>query len=151
MDAVSVDGTDTGLQGRTAILDTGTTLIVAPAADAKAVHDAIPGSQSDGQGGFTVPCTTTSSVALTFGGTSFTIDPRDIAVQPVDPTNPNGDCVSGISAGDIGGPNEWLVRFSPDSGWFFFCSWISLSTRRSEMYSSRTPISRLTLARIKSS
>jgi hypothetical protein len=109
MDAVTVDDKDTGLQGRTAILDTGTTLIVAPQSDAEAVHAAIPGAQSDGQGGFTVPCNTTSSVALTFGGTSFAIDPRDIAFQPVDANNPNGDCVSGIASGNIGGATEWLV------------------------------------------
>ena len=49
MDAVTVDGQDTGLQGRTAILDTGTTLIIAPDADAQAVHAAIPGAKSAGQ------------------------------------------------------------------------------------------------------
>lgn len=87
----------------------GTTLIVAPAADAQAVHDLINGAQSDGQGGFTVPCTLTDSVALQFGGQTFAIDPRDIAFTPVDPNDPTGDCVSGITSGDIGGPEEWLV------------------------------------------
>jgi len=109
MDAVTVDGQSTGLQGRTAILDTGTTLIIAPADDAAAVHKLIQGAQSDGQGGFTVPCTTKASVALSFGGTTFAIDPRDIAVQPVNPNDPTGDCVSGIAAGNVGGAQEWLV------------------------------------------
>jgi len=109
MDSITVDGTDTGLSGRTAILDTGTTLIVAPPNDAAAVHQLIQGSASDGQGGFTVPCTTNASVALSFSGTSFAIDPRDIAFQPVDANNPNGDCVSGISSGEIGAATEWLV------------------------------------------
>lgn len=109
LDAVTVNGADTGLQGRTAILDTGTTLIIAPPADAAAVHQAIPGSASDGQGGFTVPCTGNASVALTFGGTSFAIDPRDIAVQPVDANDPTGNCVSGIASGNVGGATEWLV------------------------------------------
>jgi len=109
LDAVTVNGNDTGLTGRTAILDTGTTLIVVPANDAQTIHDNIQGAQSDGQGGFTVPCTLQDSVAFTFGGQEFTIDPRDIAFQPVDPNNPQGDCVSGITAGDIGGPDEWLV------------------------------------------
>lgn len=109
LDAVTADGQDLGLQGRTAILDTGTTLIVAPDADAAAVHQAIPGAQSDGQGGFTVPCTLNTSVALTFGGNSFAIDPRDIAFAPVDPNDPTGDCTSGISAGNVGGAQEWLV------------------------------------------
>lgn len=109
MDAVTVDGADLGFQGRTAILDTGTTLIVAPAADAAALHEKIQGAQSDGQGGFIVPCTTNAKVALSFGGTSFAIDPRDIAFQPVDPNDPTGDCFSGIASGNIGGANEWLV------------------------------------------
>jgi hypothetical protein len=109
MDAVTVNGKDTGLKGRTAILDTGTTLIVAPASDAAAVHAAIPGAQSDGQGGFTLPCTTSASVALTFGGQSFSIEPQDLAFQPVDANDPQGDCVSGIASGNIGGAQEWLV------------------------------------------
>lgn len=95
---VSVNGQDLGLQGRTAILDTGTTLIIAPEADAAAVHQAIPGAKSDGQGGFTIPCTTTASVALTFGGQDFAIDPRDLLFAPVDPNDLTGDCVSGISS-----------------------------------------------------
>jgi len=109
MPSVTVDGKDTGLAGRTAILDTGTTLIIVPAGDAAAIHALIPGAQSDGQGGFTVPCTTTASIALTFGKTAFAIDPRDIAVSPVDPNNLTGDCVSGFSSGNIGGATEWLV------------------------------------------
>lgn len=108
MDAATVDGKDTGLQGRTAILDTGTTLIIMPAADATAVHNLIDGAKADGQGGFTVPCTTTASVAFTFGGQAFTIDPRDLAFTPAT-NDPNGDCISGISSGNIGGATEWLV------------------------------------------
>jgi hypothetical protein len=126
MDTVSVNGISLGLTGRTAILDTGTTLIVAPPAEyvpptclrsithkidsrsAVAIHAAIPGSASDGQGGFTVPCTTTASLALTFGGTTFSIKPSDLAFLPVT-SDLRGECTSGISSGTIGGPNEWLV------------------------------------------
>ncbi|KAL8279849.1 hypothetical protein RQP46_007699 [Phenoliferia psychrophenolica] len=108
MDDISVDGTSLKLSGRTAILDTGTTLIVAPQADAEAVHAAIPGAASDGQGGFTVPCTTTASIALTFGGQSFTIQPSDLTFLP-ETNDLTGACVSGISAGSVGGANEWLV------------------------------------------
>jgi hypothetical protein len=110
MDAVTVDGQDTGLTGRTAILDTGTTLIIAPPSDAAAVHSLIAGAQSDGNGGFTIPCTTNASVALSFGGQSFAIDTRDLLFAPVDPNDLTGDCVSGISTGQIGGDTEWLVR-----------------------------------------
>lgn len=110
MDDVTVDGQSVGLNGRTSILDTGTTLIVAPQSDAEAVHQLITGSTSDGQGGFTVPCTFNQSVALTFAGAAFAIDPRDIATQPVNANDPTGDCVSGISGGSFGtSDTEWLV------------------------------------------
>ncbi|KAI9434216.1 acid protease [Lactarius indigo] len=109
IDAVTVDGNDLGLVGRTAILDTGTTLFIAPPADAQAIHKAIPGSKSDGNGGFVIPCTTNASLALTFGGQTFAIDSRDITFAPLDPNNPTGDCASGISSGQIGGPEQLLV------------------------------------------
>jgi hypothetical protein len=109
IDAVSVDGNDLGLNGRTAILDTGTTLMVLPQADAQVIHKSIPGAKDIGNGAFSVPCTTNSSVALTFGQQLFNIDPRDIAFLPLDQNNPTGDCASGISAGQVGGANEWLV------------------------------------------
>lgn len=105
----SVGGKDLGLTGRTAILDTGTSLIIAPPADATALHAQIPGAKSDGQGGFTIPCTTDAQVAFTMGGQSFSIDPRDLLFVPVNQNNLQGDCVSGIMSGQIGGPQEWLV------------------------------------------
>ncbi|RDX57523.1 acid protease [Lentinus brumalis] len=107
MDAVTADGKDLGLTGRSAILDTGTTLIVAPPADAAAVHAAIPGAQSDGNGGFVIPCDTTTSVALSFGGASFAIDPKDLIFAAADNTGTN--CVSGISSGQIVDDTTWLV------------------------------------------
>ena len=119
MDGVSADGQDLGLQGRSAILDTGTTLIIAPQADADAVHAAIPGAQSDGQGGYTIPCTSNTSVALGFGGSQFAINPVDLLFTPVDPNDPTGDCVSGISAGEIDGATTWLVSLSAECG----CEW----------------------------
>ena len=107
MDSVSVDGQDTGLQGRSAILDTGTTLIVAPPADAAAVHQLIDGAQDDGQGGFIIPCNTNASVALSFGGQEFAIDTRDLVFAQADNTGTN--CVSGISSGQIVDDVTWLV------------------------------------------
>lgn len=104
----SVNGQNLGLQGRTAILDTGTTLIIAPPADAEAVHAKIPGSKSDGQGGFTIPCTNTAVVSLAFGGQSFDINSTDLLFAPVNQNDLTGDCISGISSGQIGGPTQWL-------------------------------------------
>jgi len=104
---ITVAGKNLGLQGRSAILDTGTTLIIAPQSDAEILHAAIPGSTSDGSGQFTIPCSTTATVALTFGGESFAIDARDLAFGPI--ARGATDCLSGVGGGSIGGPGQWLV------------------------------------------
>ncbi|GAA5879259.1 hypothetical protein JCM8547_006032 [Rhodosporidiobolus lusitaniae] len=103
--------------GRSAILDTGTTLIIAPPADAEAVHRMIPGARSDGQGGFTLPCTTLSTLTFSFltttstssGTVSFSMRPSDLSFLPLNDDDPEGDCVSSISSGRVGGKGEWLV------------------------------------------
>lgn len=109
IDSITVDGQDTGLNKRTAILDTGTTLIIAPQADVDTFHAAIPGAKSDGQGNFIIPCTTTANVAFGFNGGTFEINPQDLLFVPVDVNDPTGDCLSGVIAGDIGGATQWLA------------------------------------------
>lgn len=61
----------------------------------------------------------TQSVALSFGGTAFAINPSDIAFAPV--PGRNGICASGISSGAIGGANQWLV--GGESILLLFWSW----------------------------
>ncbi|KAH9810845.1 aspartic peptidase A1 [Melampsora americana] len=107
MSEVKVDGV-TVLTSRTGILDTGTTLIIAPPADAEAVHAKIPESKSDGKGRYTIPCTTKTIVSLSFGGISWDIKPVDLTFQPVS-ENLEGKCISAISAGTIGGSKQWLI------------------------------------------
>jgi len=107
VDDFSVGGQSAGLQGRTAILDTGTTLILAPAQDAATVMQML-GGQCDQQQ-CTIPCTANASLALTFGNTAFSIEPQDMAVLPVDINDPTGNCTAGIQPGSVGGANEWLV------------------------------------------
>ncbi|PWN42199.1 acid protease [Ceraceosorus guamensis] len=115
LDGVTYDGkkissiSGTGKSQRTAILDTGTTLIVAPQADADAVHNAIKGSKPDGQGGYTIPCTTSGKLSFSFGGQDWEMRADDMKFLPVDSNNLKGDCISAISSGDVGQANEWLV------------------------------------------
>ncbi|KAF7327456.1 Acid protease [Mycena kentingensis (nom. inval.)] len=109
LDGASVNGQDAGLQGRTAILDTGTTLMLVPQDDAVAIHTLITGTQDAGNGQFVLPCDFTDKVALTFGGTAFEIDPRDIAVQEVSKDGDTAICLSGITGSDSFGANQWLV------------------------------------------
>jgi hypothetical protein len=107
VDDSSVGGVSTGLSGRTAILDTGTTLFVGPPDDIQKIHSMIDGAEQDGKGGFTVPCNTNATVSLTIGGREFAIDSRDLAFGAVG----NGRCISGIAAGSVNanGPTQWLV------------------------------------------
>jgi hypothetical protein len=103
---VTVNGEDLGLVNRTGLLDTGTTLMAASAADVKAVHDKIPGSK-EGPQGYTVPCNTTAVVALTFGGKAFPINVLELARGSA--SQKNGDCGSGITVSAQAG-ERWLVR-----------------------------------------
>ncbi|KAF8072001.1 acid protease [Lyophyllum atratum] len=109
---VTVNGKDMGMDDRSAILDTGTTLLIAPPADVDAIHMRIPGAYND-SGTWTVPCfpprNAPSPFSLQFGGRNFAVDPRDLAFLPVDDANPRGNCTSGISAGIIGTQTQWLV------------------------------------------
>ncbi|KAG7089862.1 hypothetical protein E1B28_011506 [Marasmius oreades] len=104
VDNATVNGQNFGIDAREAILDTGTTLLVAPRADAEKIHAQIDGSTVDEQGRFHLPCDTNATVALAFGGRSFEIDSRDLGFANLG----NNDCLSGIGAND-GEGTTWLV------------------------------------------
>ena len=151
IDSVSLNGADLGLSGRTAILDTGTTLMVLPQADAEAILSGVDGAESDGQGGFVVPCDTTASLALTFGGQEFTIEPTDFAIQPVSGASANNLCTCGITSGNIGGATEWLVSVLSSLCYNTFVGDYMLTIcdfARLAMFSSRTHTSLWTKLRI---
>ncbi|GJE90284.1 Asp-domain-containing protein [Phanerochaete sordida] len=79
MDAVSVNG-KTPIHNVQSVIDTGTSLIIAPPSHAREFYAAIPGSRpapaSVGRGFYVFPCSTTARVSLSFGGQAFSIDPR---------------------------------------------------------------------------
>ena len=68
MDSVNVDGNDLGLTGYDTILDTSTTLTIAPTAcgGCPFCHGRCNqmGAESDGQGGFTITCGSIAQIAL---------------------------------------------------------------------------------------
>ncbi|KAJ7749505.1 acid protease [Mycena maculata] len=109
--AVKVDGKDVGLQGRSCILDTGTTLLAAPKEDVDVIHSSIPGAEYNNTlDAWTIPCNTTASVSLSIGGKPFPIEPKDLTFLPVDPQNLTGACTSSIIAGAMGkGSRQWLA------------------------------------------
>ncbi|KIK65519.1 hypothetical protein GYMLUDRAFT_94161 [Collybiopsis luxurians FD-317 M1] len=87
-----------------AVVDTGTTLVLGDSDNVAAVYAAIPGSadasSTVGAGFFTVPCDSIPTVSLTFGGTAFTISADTFNLGMV--SAGSSDCVGGIAAADLG-------------------------------------------------
>ncbi|KAJ7671612.1 aspartic peptidase domain-containing protein [Mycena polygramma] len=110
LDTVEINGRDVRLHGRTCIFDTGTTLLLAPKRDVDAIHRSIPGAKFDNSSnGWTVPCTTNTSISLVFRRKSFSIRPVDLTFLPLDPKNPRGACTSAIAQASSEGATQWLV------------------------------------------
>jgi cathepsin D len=80
--------------------------MIIPPNDADALHNAIPGSVTDGQGNYAFPCSTNADIALVFGGQAFSISPQDYVGGPLSGTSHL--CQSNIVGQQIGGPNQWL-------------------------------------------
>jgi cathepsin D len=98
-----------------AAIDTGTTLIGGPHADIVSFYNSIPGLSSvkeNDSGMFEIPCDTSISVSMAFGGKSWAINPVDFII----PTNNNDVCLGALfdlSQGSSISPNDgspsWVV------------------------------------------
>jgi hypothetical protein len=99
----SVDGKKVGLTGRTAIVDSGTSFVLIPQADAVTLHQAIPNSSQNGES-FTVPCDATNKVQIIFGSVTYDISPKDYVGQPS-----GSGCASNIIGRQVFGSTQWLV------------------------------------------
>ncbi|KAG2176571.1 hypothetical protein INT44_007234 [Umbelopsis vinacea] len=87
---------------RRVVVDTGTSLIVAPVADAEAIHDLIPGAVAIGDSTYTIPCSLKTSdieVQFTISGNTFKLKASDFILRPIDTKKEM--CQSGISALDF--------------------------------------------------
>lgn len=108
LQGVSVNGASVSSSATPSIIDTGTTLVVAPTAQAKALYKAIPGSKDAsktiGDGFYTFPCSSSQTVSLTFGGKAFSISPQLFNLGRV--SKSSSDCVGGIVGADYG---FWIV------------------------------------------
>nr|GAT46207.1 predicted protein [Mycena chlorophos] len=105
LDGASVNGKSVKIQSNTGFMDTGTTLLLMPEADAVAVHQQIPGAQQK-NGQFTIPCDTKATVSLTFGGKNFDINPSDLVAPKNKPSPGNCDSKIGVSAQSS---TQWVV------------------------------------------
>ena len=86
-------------------------LLLIPPNDAASIHDAIPGSITDGQGNFAFPCSTTAQLEVSFAGTKFSISAKDYVGTEITGGGrvPNNMCQSNIVGQQIGGPDQWLM------------------------------------------
>jgi hypothetical protein len=100
----SVNGKKLGLSGRTAIMDTGTSYILMPPADALAVHSQIPGFAQSGEV-FSVPCTTDSSLQFSFNQQAYNISTADW----IGSKQKNGLCRTNIVGRQTFSETQWLV------------------------------------------
>ncbi|KAK0469920.1 aspartic peptidase domain-containing protein [Desarmillaria tabescens] len=109
LDDIRVNGQSLGLKNRFAVLDTGSTLILAQPKDVYSIHQKIPGARFD-RDSWIIPCQTSVVVSFVIGDKEFPIDSRDLGFFPVDENN-TVDCISGISHGRElpEGPKHWLV------------------------------------------
>ncbi|KAI0754715.1 acid protease [Daedaleopsis nitida] len=89
------------------IIDSGTTLAVAPPAAAEALYQSIKGAQEFDQGFFSFPCDSPPQVAFSWGGKSWEISTDNINLGPIE--EGSSDCAGAIVGEDLG--------FGSDSVW----------------------------------
>ncbi|KAG0036132.1 1,3-beta-glucanosyltransferase [Podila clonocystis] len=101
VEGLQLDGEDLNVQGD-AIIDTGTTLLVFPMAQAKRINKAI-GAMSDPWQGYILPCDSNKEGTLDFvmGGRTFEVRKRDLVREKV--KGRKGWCYSAVTStpGDV--------------------------------------------------
>lgn len=104
---LAVNGTSCQLVGKSAIIDTGTSYILMPPADAQALHAQIPGSTNNGGSpNYMVPCGTAAAVQFTFSGVTYGVHPNDY----VDKADSTGHmCASNIIGQQAYSANQWIL------------------------------------------
>ncbi|VDB98852.1 unnamed protein product [Peniophora sp. CBMAI 1063] len=103
MDGFSVGGSQ-AVSSTSAIIDTGTTLIVGDSQSVASAYESISGAQDNGDGTYTVDCDLDTDISITFGGQDFTISPSTFALDAG-----NGQCIGGLSYEDSIASEFWIV------------------------------------------
>lgn len=104
LDDLVVAGKNLGFEGRSAIIDSGTSFILMPKDDAVALHQLIPGSTQNGET-FNVPCQTKPTLQFVFNGIAYNISALDL----IGPRLDNDQCRTNIIGRQTFGDKEWLV------------------------------------------
>ncbi|KAI1481254.1 acid protease [Daldinia eschscholtzii] len=104
MDDVSFGGKSSGVKGRLAYIDTGTTFVFGPPDDVAALYKLIPGSKTIDNGEtYTVPCDTDGEVSFSFSGKTYTVSSKDFITAPN-----QGTCFGSVYGMEFV-PGAWLL------------------------------------------
>ena len=103
VDDFIVGGKPCKFSGKGGIVDTGTSYILMPPADAKIVHAQIPGSSASGEA-YTIPCGTTTQIQVQLNGVKYSISPKDYVGK-----SSGGSCASNIIGHQAFGVNDWIL------------------------------------------
>ncbi|KFY08848.1 hypothetical protein V492_05852 [Pseudogymnoascus sp. VKM F-4246] len=110
VDKAGFNGKDSGLKGKNAIIDTGTTYCFMPPADAESFYANVPGAKvSDDGGSYAVPCTTSIPAEFTFSGVKYSIPSKDWVGGKVGGAATETMCTSNIYSRDATQDGSWLL------------------------------------------
>ncbi|KAJ5081580.1 Aspartic-type endopeptidase ctsD [Penicillium alfredii] len=104
LDDAYVNGQSCNFSKRSTTIDTGTTYIFLPPADAKTLFSFIPGSSMSEDENYVVPCNSTAALEFSFSGIKYSILPEDYIGEKTD-----SGCLSTIVGHQSGATNTWLV------------------------------------------
>ncbi|EKV19729.1 Aspartic-type endopeptidase ctsD [Penicillium digitatum] len=108
LDDAHVNGQRCKFSGKSATIDTGTTYILIPPADAKVLFSLVPHSsqQPSNPNNYLIPCNSTATIEFEFSGVKYSVSPKDY----VGNTESEGSdfCISTIVGYASNGAN-WLV------------------------------------------
>lgn len=110
-DAIKINGQQTN-NSRIGLLDSGTSSLILPVADANVVHSFLSDSITDGEN-YAILCNTTAVFDIEISGKNWTLTP-DIYVGSPYPKDEdmNGYCVSNIQGLDSLADNAWILGIS---------------------------------------
>jgi cathepsin D len=107
VDDLAISGTSCKLAGKSAIIDTGTSYILMPLADAQTLHAQIPQStNAGGSPNFMVPCNSVATVQFTFSGVTYSVLPKDY----IGKADSAGEmCASNIIGQQAYSADQWIL------------------------------------------
>ncbi|OBT56337.1 hypothetical protein VE04_02447 [Pseudogymnoascus sp. 24MN13] len=104
------NGKDSGLKGRNAIIDTGTTYCFMPPSDAALFYANVAGATVSEDGtSYGVPCTTTIPAEFTFSGVTYSIPSKDWIGGKVGGVETQTMCTSNIYSRNTTEDGSWVL------------------------------------------